>query len=319
MSVVIASELRYGVQTHFWQRRREILRGVSLAIEQGEIFGFLGPNGAGKTTTIKALLGLVRPDSGKVLLFERDARDPEVRRRLGYMPEQPYFPPHVSARELVTQHALLAGTTRRAAREHAAAVLDTVGLTRAADARLATYSKGMLQRAGLAQALVADPQLVVLDEPMSGLDPLGRHDVREIMRRLRDQGKTVFFSTHIIPDVELVADRVAMLSEGVVVRSGKLDELLAGTLRHVEIIVDGCTEAMRAELSTRVKDVSPTHDGCTRLRVRDSDAANEIIDYLRARGVVIQSMQLVRASLEELFVREAVTSRETGGESAWGK
>lgn len=313
MSVVVARDLRFGVQPHFWQRRREILRGVSFAIEQGEIFGFLGPNGAGKTTTIKALLGLVRPSSGEALLLGRNARDPSVRQRLGYMPEQPYFPVYLSARELVTQHALLAGLPRRDARRRTSEVLETVGLARAADARLGTYSKGMLQRAGLAQALVGDPDLVVLDEPMSGLDPLGRHDVREIMRRLREEGKTVFFSTHILPDVELVADRVAMLAAGAILRSGTLEELLTGTVRHVEVVVDGCDEALRHELTREGSSVATTRDGALRIEEVDSESANRMIDRLRARGAIIRSVQLVRASLEELFVREASLTRDTQG------
>jgi len=205
----------------------QAVQDLSFEVCHGEIFGLLGPNGAGKTTTIKAILGLLRPDAGHVTLLGQPSSDVRVRRRIGYMPEQAYFPDQLSARELLLEHALLAGLRLAAARRRTAEVLERVGLpaARAGD-RLRTFSKGMLQRVGLAQALVSDPELVILDEPMSGLDPLGRHLIKSIISELRGQGRTVFFSSHILSDIEDLCDRIGIIHRGCLLYAGDLHGFL---------------------------------------------------------------------------------------------
>ncbi|MEC9465632.1 MAG: ABC transporter ATP-binding protein, partial [Myxococcota bacterium] len=240
MTVLDVRDLEFSIQPHFWTPKRQLLRGVSLSVEAGEIFGFLGPNGAGKTTTIKSILGLIKPDRGSVQVFGDSIESLAVRRKLGFMPENTYFPEQLTSLELVTEHAKLAGLSSTEARGRAGEVLERVGLGHAMTDHLKVYSKGMLQRAGLAQALVGNPELVILDEPMSGLDPIGRREIREIMLELRERGKTVFFSTHILPDVELVCDRVALLFDGRVRKQGTLSHLLDSVQSNVEIQAEGC-------------------------------------------------------------------------------
>ncbi len=229
MSAITIADLHYSVRRHFWCRQKPILRGVDLSVERGEVYGFLGPNGAGKTTTLKALLGLLVPARGHAHIFGEPATRPHVRAKLGFMPERAYFPEHLSARELLTAHALLMGARLREARRDAEAALELVGMRGAADERLRAMSKGMQQRVGLGQALLRDPELIILDEPMSGLDPIGRHDVRALITNLKSAGRTVFFSTHILPDVEAICDRVAILVDGQVRRIESLRELMRET------------------------------------------------------------------------------------------
>jgi ABC-2 type transport system ATP-binding protein len=309
VSVIAIEDLHYSVRQHFWSRTKEVLRGITLQVEAGELFGFLGPNGAGKTTTLKALLGLLTPTRGRALLFGESAHQAAVRRRLGFMPERAYFPEHLSARELVVQHGILAGLDWRQARRQASVVMERVGIAYAAEERLRNFSKGMLQRVGLAQAIVGDPELVVLDEPMSGLDPLGRRDVRELMVSLRDAGKTVFFSTHILPDVETICDRVAMVVAGQVRQVARLSELLVDTASGVDIEAEGCTAAALEAVSALGAAVP--HGKTHVLHVADPAGANQAIDRLRQHHAVIISVQTQRRSLEQVFV-EAATDPPRG-------
>jgi len=303
MSVIAIDDLHYSVKPHFWSERRAVLRGVTLSVEAGELYGFLGPNGAGKTTTIKALLGLVRAERGSARLFGKSASDPLVRRALGFMPERPYFPEHLSGRELLLLHGVMAGLALRAARRRSDEVLEQVSLRAAADERLRTYSKGMLQRIGLAQALIGDPAVVVLDEPMSGLDPLGRRDVRELMLELRRQGKTVFFSTHILPDIESICDRVAILVGGRVQRVARLADLFAPGAARVEIEVEGAGTDTLAALDSEIERATARGER-TLLTAPSLVAANRALDVLRAKGATVVSVQPQRQSLEQIFVEE---------------
>jgi len=209
-------------------RRRKVaaLHGLSLEVAQGEVFGFLGPNGAGKSTTIKVLLGLIKPDTGNARICGQEVSIPETRRRIGYLPENPYFYDYLSARELLWFGARTSGMTEAQARQRIPGLLDQVGLAPAAGRPLRTYSKGMVQRAGLAFALVHDPDVVILDEPMSGLDPLGRKMVVDIILDLKARGKTVFFSSHILSDAERLCDRAGIIVAGQLRCCGRLDELL---------------------------------------------------------------------------------------------
>jgi ABC-2 type transport system ATP-binding protein len=295
--------LTFDVKPHFWTPTLEILRGVCLHVEQGEIFGFLGPNGAGKTTTIKAILGLLQPKAGRVEVLGGTMQDPSIRQRVGFMPERAFFPPHLTALEWVMHHARLAGLSRAETKTRALEALNQVQLSESMNRKIGTYSKGMVQRAGLAQALVADPDLIILDEPMSGLDPLGRHLVRTILEDLRSRGKTVFFSTHILPDVEQICDRVAILQAGSIKKSGPLHTLLGQTIEKVEIHTSICNPVCQEDL--RQIGVSLTERGGThKLTLPSPDETNRVIDTLRKHQVDIIELDAHRASLEELFLEK---------------
>jgi ABC-2 type transport system ATP-binding protein len=302
--VVNVRDVRFDVRTHFWSARREILRGVTFDVAQGELFGFLGPNGAGKTTTIKAILGLLRPTGGMVQVLGQPIGRVGVRRRIGFMPENAYYPDHLSGRELVLQHGLLAGLGLAAARRERDRVLELVGLGPAASERLGSYSKGMLQRISFAQALVGTPELVLLDEPLSGLDPIGRREFRQIMLSLRDDGRTVFFSTHILPDVEMICSRVAILVEGEVRRVGTLHELAGDAMTGVEIGVDPVPLDTLARATPLAREVQTHAHGVTFVAAGDAEAGR-IIDALRRGGVSIRHVRTLRGSLEDAFVSEA--------------
>ena len=227
--VVRAERLTKDFLTGFWRPRpKRALDALSLAVPQGEVFGLLGPNGAGKTTTLKLLMDLLRPTSGRVELFGKAARDPESRRRVGFVPEQPYFYDHLSAEELVKYFAGLSGLTGADRQAKANAALDRTGISGEDRRRpLRQFSKGMMQRVGLAQAIVHEPELIVLDEPMSGLDPIGRRDVREMIQALAAEGRTILFSSHILSDAEQLCSRVGILSRGRLAKVGPLAELTA--------------------------------------------------------------------------------------------
>ena len=214
---------------HIRQKLRPVLKGVDLAVRRAEIFGYLGPNGCGKTTTLKLLMGLLRPDAGSATILGLPLSDRAWRYRVGYLPENPYLYDYLTAREYMEYVGRLFGMNTADRRARATTLLARVGMARAADVALRRMSKGMLQRVGLAQALVNDPELVILDEPMSGLDPIGRHLVRRLILELKDEGKTVFFSTHILSDAETLCDRVALLRDGSVVAAGALSEILTWT------------------------------------------------------------------------------------------
>jgi ABC-2 type transport system ATP-binding protein len=219
----------------FWGRRARVLRDLSLEIRAGETFGYLGPNGAGKSTTIKLLLGLIRPTAGTGRVLARPLGDASTRGRIGFLPENPSFYEYLTGQEFLTYCGRLLGVSRSALREQVPALLAEVGLDRAARQQIRKYSKGMVQRLGLAQALLGDPHLLILDEPMSGLDPIGRKEVRDLILRQRAAGRTVFFSTHILPDVEMICDRVGILVGGRLARSGSVRTLLGEELESIEV------------------------------------------------------------------------------------
>src|SRR5450631_1206061 len=232
-------------------RRVLAVKGVSFEVESGEIFGFLGPNGAGKTTTIKMLTGLISASGGEATLFGDPVPSPRALARVGFLPENPYVYPYLTPTEFVELFARLSGLSARAARDRTRQVLDQVGVLYAADRQVRRLSKGMLQRTGLAAALVADPEMLILDEPMSGLDPVGRKEVRDLIFAERERGRTIFFSTHILSDVEAMCDRVAILREGKVVVSGALRQLLRGDVLRTEIALSGVTEALAEGLAAQ--------------------------------------------------------------------
>src|SRR5512136_294899 len=223
----------------FIPKTRQILKGITFTVREGEIFGYLGPNGAGKTTTIKCLLGLIHPDAGTIDIFGRPHTLPRSRQSLGFLPENPYFYDYLTAREFLAFTADLFGLGREEKDERIARLLKLVGLERVAGLPLRKYSRGMLQRAGLAQALINDPKLVVLDEPLGGMDPLGRKEIRDIIVKFKDEGRTVFFTSHILQDIEMICDRVAIIVGGCIVKEGGLRDLVSEKVLFTEITVSG--------------------------------------------------------------------------------
>ena len=289
-------------------RRARALDGLSLTVERGEVFGFLGGNGAGKTTTIKILMRLMTPTAGRARILGRDMSDVGVHARVGYLPEAPYFYDYLTARELLEYFAELFGYTRAARRARAADLLRRVHLDESAwDRQLRRFSKGMLQRVGLAQALVNDPELVVLDEPMSGLDPIGRRQVRDLIASLRAGGVTVFFSSHIIADIEVLCDRVAILRRGRLGHLGRLEELrgLDDAPGHLEITVVGATVAMLEDALRKIDGacVMASPAGA-RIDVPSEVHVDAALAAARDCGARLVSVQPVRQSLEDLFVGE---------------
>ncbi len=211
-------------RNHFWQKSHEVLKGISLDIHEGEVFGFLGPNGAGKTTTIKIITGLIRPDSGRATIFDFHPNSLAAKRRIGFLPESPYFYEHLTGHEFLKIHAMLSGSSDN--EETVMRLVDRVGLADARDVQLRSYSRGMLQRIGIAQALVGSPDLLILDEPLTGLDPIGRKDIKDLILEEKNKGTTIFFSSHILPDAEAVCDRVGIIIEGQMREIGRLNDVL---------------------------------------------------------------------------------------------
>lgn len=232
----------------FWRRPKKVaVDGVSLSIMPGEVFGLLGPNGSGKSTTIKMLLGLLNPTAGHVKLFGLDPASPAAKARIGYLPELTHFHPYLTLRETLHYYAGLFNLPANVRNERTAQLLEEMGIAAAADRPVGEFSKGMSQRVGLAQALLNDPDLVILDEPTSGLDPLGRHDVKKMIRRLAARGKTVLLSSHLLAEVEDVCDRVAILSEGRICSEGRLSELLEKR-NQTQLTLDSVPEATLARI-----------------------------------------------------------------------
>jgi len=239
------------VRPGFGLRRKRVLHDVSLSVERGEIFGFVGPNGAGKTTTMKILMGLIRATSGRATILGHAVGETGFRREIGFLPEHPTFYDYLTGREILDFYARLSGLDARARRERVALLLDWVGLDDAAEQRLRSYSKGMLQRVGIAQALVHDPSVVFLDEPMSGLDPLGRKAIRDLILRLREDGKTVFMNTHILSDMEMVCDRIAIIVAGRLRYQGRIEEYLGSEQGQVDVTLESVPPEFAGVLESR--------------------------------------------------------------------
>jgi ABC-2 type transport system ATP-binding protein len=286
---------------HIRQKLRPVLRNLDLTVPRGQVFGYLGPNGSGKTTTLKILMGLLRPDSGTATVLGHALSDRAWRYRAGYLPENPYLYDYLTAREYLEYVGRLFGMGSAERARRTRELLELVGMAPAADVALRRASKGMLQRVGLAQALMNDPELIILDEPMSGLDPIGRHLVRRLIRSLKDQGKTVFFSTHILSDAENLCDRVALLREGAVVAAGALSEILTLDVSHLEVLVSGLTAEQVGRLGPQV--AARNLGERWHLEVATDSLADVVTSTQQAGGRVL-SVQPIRRSLEEFFVSE---------------
>ncbi len=303
--------LRKSYRSGFWRRRAETLRGISFSVPRGRTVGYLGANGAGKTTTLKILVGLLEADAGTAEVLGMSVADPSCRRRVGFLPENPYFYEHLTAREALRFYGGLSRMEPSAVEARAMPLLEKVGLAEAADRRLSEYSKGMRQRLGVAQALLHDPELLILDEPMSGLDPFGRLLVKDLMLEERARGKTIFFSSHILADVEEVCDFAVIIAAGTVTASGSVQDLLGRGVIEYEVAVRGAgPEALERLAPGRVRDLR--HEGTLcRARIPGTVDPAEIQKSIAAAGGVVLELVPRRETLEGLFVR-------TGGTAASG-
>ncbi len=301
MAAIEILDLEKSYLVGFWRKRLKLaLRPLRLTIEEGEVFGFLGPNGAGKTTTLKLLMGLVFPTSGSAKLLGMDMNDPRVKSQIGFLPEQPYFYDHLSARELLNYYGRLSGVPAKTCAARVEQMLARVGLSDSANVQLRKFSKGMLQRVGLAQAILHDPKLVFLDEPMSGLDPMGRREVRDLIQQLRSEGKTVFFSTHILSDAEALCDRVGIIHQGELRGVGAVAELTSQTKGKVEIIF--CAQTVPASLKSLGAEARLSGDMVN--AVLPEEQQDEALELLRRERLKLISLTPVRSSLEEYYIQK---------------
>ena len=282
-------------------RKKRVLHGISFQVRRGEIFGFIGPNGAGKTTTLKVLMGLIRASAGRATLLGRDVGDAESRRQIGFAPESPYFYDFLTGREILAFYARLCGFAAERTAARVDEVLQQVGLAHAGDARLRTYSKGMLQRIGIAQALVHDPSVLFLDEPMSGLDPVGRKEIRDLIVRLNAEGKTIFMNTHILSDVEMICDRVAIIVKGRIAYEGAL-EAFDGDRKLYDLTLASLPGDFAEEIEAQLGVPLSGRGDRVHLRVPEKEM-HELLAAALARGVRVEELVRHREDLEALFLR----------------
>jgi ABC-2 type transport system ATP-binding protein len=308
---ILGLEKTYSVG--FWRKRpKRALLPLRFTVEDGEVFGFLGPNGAGKTTTLKLLMGLVYPTAGSARILGREWTDPSVKAQIGFLPEQPYFYDYLTAHELLEYYGQLSGVPAKQRKQRVEKVLDQVGLRDVRGVQLRKFSKGMLQRVGIGQAILHDPKLVFFDEPMSGLDPMGRREVRDLMEQLKHEGKTVFFSTHILSDAEALCDRVAVIHKGELRDVGAIEDLTSSVLGKVEMIWQG--SQVPASIKALGAECHVSGD-----RVRAIIAENQqdaIIDALRRERLRLIAIIPVRTSLEAYFVEKLRRAETTAGSVA---
>ena len=301
MADVVRTEGLTKYYLNFWGNKAVTLNDLSISISDGETFGFVGPNGAGKTTTIKLLLGLYKPSKGKAWIYDKPVGDVAVKNLIGYLPEGPYYYDFLTPEELLSFYGKLSGLNSAAIKRRSDELLEIVGLSGDRKLQLRKFSKGMLQRVGLAQALISDPKLLILDEPTSGLDPLGRIEIRDLILRLKKEGKSILYCSHLLNEVEMVCDRVAVIHKGNLLRMGTMEELLS-IEGELEMVVRGFNE----ELLSRIKEASvniSVLDSQEALVTVDSRVnADKVIDIVRGSGVVLVSMADRRRSLEDLFV-----------------
>jgi ABC-2 type transport system ATP-binding protein len=284
-----------------WKRREvRAVDGISLRVPRGTIFGLLGPNGAGKTTFVKMLLSAVHPTRGSALIFGRDARESEARRPIGYLPENHRFPTYFTGAGMLDFYAALSGMESAPRKKLIPEMLELVGLDRWGDVRLGKYSKGMLQRLGLAQALIHSPAMLILDEPTDGVDPVGRRQIREILTRFEEQGVTIFINSHLLVEVELFCREVAILDKGKVALSGKMQDLTAG--KGYRLTVADAPEALLDELRAKAASMA-ARNGLVDFQFATRQLVNDAVDLLRAQRCEIEALSPTTSTLEEIFVR----------------
>jgi ABC-2 type transport system ATP-binding protein len=319
MHAIETEELTKDYYVGFWRPKPyRALDRLTMTVEEGEVYGFLGPNGAGKSTTLKLLMGLIFPTSGSARILGKAVADLAMRRRIGFLPENPYFYDYLTAEELLTYYAGLSGLKGPDRTRRVATALDEVQIGAERRMRLRSYSKGMIQRVGVAQALVAEPDLVFFDEPMSGLDPLGRRDLRQLMLRLRDRGCTVFFSSHILSDAEALCSRVGIVAQGRLIADGRLSEMVGFELRGWELVVSDLPDALKLQLQKRLTSIARLSEGRYTLELSATESPEHLIQQLATHGVRVVSLNPIRTTLEDYFVSTVRTAapRDTSSISA---
>jgi ABC-2 type transport system ATP-binding protein len=288
----------------FWRKRPyRALDRLSLTIESGEVFGFLGPNGAGKTTTLKLLMQLIFPTSGRAEILGKPVGAVAMRQRIGYLPENPSFYDHLTAEELLDYFAQLFGYAAAERKKRVAVLLDRVGLGAERRLQMRKFSKGMIQRVGIAQALINDPEVIFLDEPMSGLDPLGRRDVRSLILDLRDQGRTIFFSSHILADAEALCSRVAVVAGGRLAASGRLTDILAFEVRGWEVVLADITPELFERVASLATRTTEIHAGRYAFELSIEQSPERLAAEMTTRGARLVSINPIRDTLEDFFVQ----------------
>jgi ABC-2 type transport system ATP-binding protein len=303
-AVLTVQDVHKTFKLGFFRKRVEAVRGVSFEVQTGETYGVLGPNGAGKTTTIKSILRLIRPDRGSIQVFGNPLSI-ESLARIGYMPENPYVYQYLRAPEFLDLCGRLMGLDRRTRERRSAEMIELVGLSHAVDRPIGRFSKGMTQRMGLAQALLHDPELLILDEPMSGLDPIGRKQVRDIILAQRKAGKTLIFTSHVLSDVEMLCDRIAILNRGRVVARGTLDELLRPEVRRVRVHLANASEPLKQRFTERGLTLRE-HEHSLHVTIEGDQGVNPLLQEALAAGASVLEVEPERETLEDLFVREAM-------------
>lgn len=297
------TDLHKSFKTGFLLKKKKILKGIHLEVEQGEIFGYLGPNGAGKTTTIKCLLGLIFPEKGEIRILGQPYLSLSAKERIGFLPENPYFYDYLTASEFLEFYSQLFFIKKDKKEDKIQSLLRLVRLEKSAHLQLRKFSRGMLQRIGMAQALLNEPSIVFLDEPLGGLDPLGRKEIRDIITRLRDEGKTVFLSSHILQDIEMICDRVAIIVNGEIINSGRLKDLISEKIHFTEVILSGLKEEQLRELS---ESLASSGDRIF-LKITDESKLEEVLQLVHSQKGKIHSLIPRTETLEDLFVEMVKT------------
>ena len=304
-AALVVDRLAKTFKKPFTGKKVESVRGISFTVTRGQIFGFLGPNGAGKTTTIKMLTGLIAPTSGHATILGEAVPSPAAMGKVGFLPENPYVYPYLTPREFVSLCGRLNGLGGKDLARRTEAVIERVGIAEAIDRPVRNLSKGMLQRAGFAAALIHDPELLILDEPMSGLDPVGRKDIRDLIVSEAQANKTIFFSSHILTDVEMLCDAVCILRKGEVVVSGAMDDLVDKEIRRSEITVADASAELLGELEKLATSVQRVGTGAV-VEVQGPDAVRNVLERALAAGARVEAVVPKRETLEDIFVRKAL-------------
>jgi ABC-2 type transport system ATP-binding protein len=307
--VLEVSDLHKTFHVGFMRKRVEAVRGVSFEVKRGEIFGFVGPNGAGKTTSIKMMLQLIFPTRGQVKLFGRTSLDPDARRRLGYLPENPYIYSYLKPLEFLDLCGQLTGLPSGERRRRADMLVQRLGIAHAVDRPIGRLSKGMTQRLGFCQALLHEPEVLILDEPFSGLDPIGRKEIRDLLIEHKAQGRTMLLTSHVLTDVELLSERVAIVRQGHVVAYGALDELLRPEVRRVEVELGGVDPRLREQLERVSTSVRALDEHVTLVVVEGDEGVPALLQMSLASGARVLAVTPHRETLEDLFVRKAVAEQ----------
>lgn len=300
MNALEIKDLSKSFRSNFFYKKTTILKNVDINVKEGTIYGFLGLNGAGKTTTIKCILGLIRPDQGTIRLFGKEIGKASDRASVGFLPESPYYYDYLNANETLALSGKLSSISSKTIKERSARIISLVGLNGKENLLLKKYSKGMLQRIGLAQALMNDPDFIILDEPFSGLDPIGRKELRNIILSIKSSGKTVFFSSHILQDMELIVDDIGILTNGKITKEGKLEDLVKESIKYIDVIISGVNNDI---VKKSGYDSSILNDNIN-CRVKNHEELTRLLGFVNKNGGKCKSVSQIRYSLEDIFLKE---------------